>query len=273
MNRPSKLVTAARIVLGLLFVLSGLNHLFALVPMPPMSGRTALFWQGLAGTGYFFPLLGVVEAVAGALLLGGRMVPLALVMIAPIALQATAFHLALAPQGLPVMVLVLAAGLFLAWRHRAAFAPVLRPRLAAGTAGVRAAELGLGLVFVASGLAGLLGRTPPPSTPGAAVMMQGLAAAGYFLPLLGLVQLVGGLALLTRRFVGLALLVTAPLVVQIAAYRLWVATPGMLVVAAAVVAAQVWLAFAHRALWEPLFAGRGGQSMRAVPQGRVSAAG
>jgi len=69
------------------------------------------------------------------------------------------------------------------------------------------------------------------------------------------------------------LILTAPLVVEIAAYRLWVATPGMLVVAALLVAGQVWLAFAHRALFAPFFAGRGGPSMRAVPAGPVSVAG
>jgi len=246
MTRTSKLVTVARVVLGLIFALSGLNHLFGLVPMPAMSGATALFWNGLAGSGYFLPLLGVVEVIGGALLLAGRLVPLALTALAPIALNATAFHLALTPQGLPVMALVLAAGIFLAVRHRAAFAPVMRARAAPVAGGVRALELGVGLVFAASGVLALLGKAPPASTSAAAVMLKGFAAAGYFLPLLGAVQLAAGLALVCRRFVGLGLVALAPLVVQILAYRLWVATPGMLVVALGLVAGLAGLAFAHR---------------------------
>jgi uncharacterized membrane protein YphA (DoxX/SURF4 family) len=255
MTRPSKLVTAARIVLGLIFVLSGLNHIFALVPMPPMSGATALFWQGLKQTGYFLPLLGVMEVAAGALLLRGRWLPLALAMLAPIAINVAAFHAALAPQGLGIAALLLALGGFLAWRHREALAPALRARPAAGGGAARAVEIALGVAFVASGIAGLTGHTPAPSTAGAAVMMKGLAAAGYFLPLLSGVQIAAGVLLVARRFVGLALWALAPVVVQIFAYRLYVATPGMLVAGLGLVGALAWLAFVHRAHYRSFFTG------------------
>jgi putative oxidoreductase len=267
MTRPSKLVTVTRVVLGLLFLFSGLNHLVSLVPMPPMGGDTARFWQGLVQTGYFFPLLGVVEVVAAGLLLWGRLVPVALAILAPVIVNATAFHVALAPQGLPVMVVALAASLLLAWRHRPAFASLLRAR-AVRSHGVRAVELVMGLVLLASGLAGLLGRTPPPSTAGAAVMMEGLAAAGYFMPMLALVLIGAGALLVAGRFVGVALVIAAPLVVQILAYRLYVATPGMLVVGLALVAAQIWLALSHRELFAPLFGGPSGgrPAMVTAPQ-------
>src|SRR5262247_117452 len=103
MNEPNrtksqKVATVARVVLGLVFVLSGLNHLLWLVPMPAMSGDTALFWQGLRQSGYFFPLLGTIELGAGLLMLSGRLVPLALAAIAPIAANVAAFHAVLAPE-------------------------------------------------------------------------------------------------------------------------------------------------------------------------------
>jgi putative oxidoreductase len=246
MTRSNKLVTAARLVLGLVFTLSGLNHLLALVPLPPMAGNTALFIEGLRQTHYFFPLLGMVEVIGGALLLSGRMVPLALVALAPVALNATAFHLFLAPQALGVMGLILVAGIFLAARHRTAFTPLLGVQPVPLTAGLRAVELALGLAFVASGAAGISGHLPPASTAGAAVMLKGMAAAGYFLPLLSAVQLFAGGLLIARRFVGLALVLLAPLVVQVLAYRLYVATPGMLLVGLAMVAALVRLALAYR---------------------------
>jgi putative oxidoreductase len=267
MTRPSKLVTAARIILGLIFTLSGLNHLTGLIAMPPMAGDTALFWEGLQQTGYFFPLLGAVEVAAGALLLWGRMVPLALAMVAPIAVNVAAFHLALAPQGLGIAALVLATTVFLAWRHRQAFAPLARA--AAGSGAVRAVELALGVALVASGLMGLLGRTPPPSTAGAAAMMKGLEAAGYFMPLLAAALIAVGALLVARRWVGGALVAAAPLVLQILAYRLYVATatPGMLVVGLALVAAQAWLVFAHRDLFAGFTGSSGGRpAMMAVPR-------
>ena len=116
-------------------------------------------------------------------------------------------------------------------------------------------EVALGLAFIASGVAGLLGRTPPPSTAGAAVMMKGLAAAGYFMPALGAIQVLAGGLLVARRFVGLALVALAPVVIEILAYRLWVAgaSPRMVVVALALLVAEGRLALAHKALFAPLF--------------------
>ena len=51
-------------------------------------------------------------------------------MLAPIVVNIVGFHLTLAPAGLPVALVVLAAQLGLAWAHRAAFAPMLRPQTA-----------------------------------------------------------------------------------------------------------------------------------------------
>jgi hypothetical protein len=170
-----------------------------------------------------------------------------------------------------VMVLIIVASLVLAWRHRDAFAPVLRARTAPVSSGVRAVEVGMGLVFVASGVMGLLGRTPPASTAGAALMLEGLAAAGYFLPLLGAVQIAAGLALVVRRFVGLALLALAPMALQIIAYRLYVATPGTLVAALAITAGQVGLLSVHRDLFASFFAGPPASPRLAVSRAATAA--
>ena len=273
MNRTNKIATVVRVLLGLAFSASGLNHLFALVPMPAMAGDTARFWQGLAGTSYFFPLLGAVELCAGLLLLSGRGLPLALALLAPVRVNVALFHAVLAPQAMGMVVGLVAASGFLAWRNRAAFAGVLRARAAASSTGVRIAEVVLGLAFVASGVAGFLGRTPPPATAGAALMMEGFAAAGYFFPMLAGVQVLAGAALVARRFVPLALGVLAPVVVEILAYRLWVAAarPAMVLVAVALVALEAWLAFAHRDAFIPLVGG--GRPASPVPAGaRVSLA-
>jgi uncharacterized membrane protein YphA (DoxX/SURF4 family) len=257
-TNTNKFATVARILLGLVFSLSGLNHILALVPMPPMTGDTALFWQGLQQTGYFFPLLGAVELAAGLLLLWGRLLPLALAMITPIAVNVAAFHAVLAPQAMGMVVGVTALLGFLLWHHRAAFARALAARAGAAPAGVRATELLLGVVFLASGVMGLFGVTPPASTAGAAVMLKGLAAAGYFLPLMCAVQVVAGAMLIARRFVGVALMALAPMVVEIAAYRLWTsgARPMMMLVAVALVAAEAWLIAGHWSMFVPLL-GRG----------------
>lgn len=129
MKKPSsKLALAARLLLGLVFFVFGLNGLLHFIPMPPMAPAGGTFLGALAATGYLLPLLGITQTVAGALLLAGVFVPLALVLLAPVLINIAAFHLFLAPGNFLVVGLALAAELYLAWTHRAAFAPLVASR-------------------------------------------------------------------------------------------------------------------------------------------------
>ncbi|HVK77685.1 MAG TPA: hypothetical protein VM734_30480 [Kofleriaceae bacterium] len=123
----------ARVVLGLLFVVFGLNYFLAFLPTPPPPPEQALpFVGGLMASGYIFPVIKAIEVAAGVALLTNRFVPLALTLLAPIIVNIALFHFVLAPSyGLPVTILVLE--LYLAWSYRAAFAPMLRARVAPAT--------------------------------------------------------------------------------------------------------------------------------------------
>jgi uncharacterized membrane protein YphA (DoxX/SURF4 family) len=129
-----KTPAAARIVLGLVFTVFGLNGFLNFLPQPPSPPEAAAFGGALAASGYFFPLLKGVEVVAGILLLSGRYVPLALTVLAPIIVNIVAFHLFLAPGGLGMAALLVAAELVLAWAYRDSFRGVLaanaRPHVA-----------------------------------------------------------------------------------------------------------------------------------------------
>lgn len=120
--------TAARLFLGLVFTVFGLNFFLHFLPMPPAPPRAAAFAGALFASGYLFPLLKATEVAAGLLLLGGLFVPLALAVLAPIIINIIGFHLFLEPSGLPIPLVVLAAELYLAWRYRSAFAPMLHIR-------------------------------------------------------------------------------------------------------------------------------------------------
>ncbi len=120
----SKAIVAARIVLGLIFFVFGLNGFLGFIPQPPMEGGAAAFMGALAATGYMFPLIKGTEVVAGLLLLGNRYVPLALVLLAPVVVNIVAFHTVLAPPN-PVTFLVLGLLGFLAWAYRDSYRGVL----------------------------------------------------------------------------------------------------------------------------------------------------
>ena len=123
-----KAIHGARIVLGIVFVVFGLNGFLHFLPQPPMSGPPADFAGALAATGYMFPLVKGTEVVAGALLLSKRFVPLALTLLAPVIVNIVAFHAFLAPAGMALPILVLALELYLAWSYREAYRAVVAAR-------------------------------------------------------------------------------------------------------------------------------------------------
>jgi putative oxidoreductase len=118
--------TVARIFLGLVFAVFGLNGFLHFLSMPPPPARAGAFAGALFGSGYLMQLVFATELSAGLLLLRGRFVALALVLIAPVVVNIVAFHLFLAPAGLGLAGAVVAAEMYLAWTHRAAFVPMLR---------------------------------------------------------------------------------------------------------------------------------------------------
>ena len=118
--------TVARTLLGLLFLVFGLNGFLQFLPAPPHPGPGGAFLGALAATGYMFPLIKGTEVIAGLLLLSRRAVPLALILLAPIVVNIVAFHVLLDPAGTPMAIAIAALGGYLAWVHRSAYAPLFR---------------------------------------------------------------------------------------------------------------------------------------------------
>jgi uncharacterized membrane protein YphA (DoxX/SURF4 family) len=121
-----QLPVAARLVLGLVFFVFGLNGFLHFLPRPPMTGSAGAFVGALASSGYLLSLLSATQVLSGALLLSGFFVPLALALLAPVIVNIVAFHLFLAPGNYVVVGVVLVSELFLVWIYRAAFAPMLQ---------------------------------------------------------------------------------------------------------------------------------------------------
>jgi len=96
----------ARVLLGLIFFVFGLNGFLHFIPQPPLTGVIADFMGGLMKTGYFLPLLKGTETIVGLLLLTGYLVPLALVILTPVLINIFLFHLFLEPASI-VMAIVL----------------------------------------------------------------------------------------------------------------------------------------------------------------------
>ena len=119
--------TLARIMLGLPFLVFGLNGFFHFIEEPEQPLQAAAFLSALDASGYMLPMLKLLEVLCGALLILGRFVPLALTLLAPILVNILAFHLYLspAPPELGFAVALVGLELFCAWAWRARFAPML----------------------------------------------------------------------------------------------------------------------------------------------------
>lgn len=128
------LPVVARVLLGLVFFVFGLNGFLHFLPAPPMAGPAGAFAGALAATGYMFPLIKGTEVIAGALLLTNRFVPLALALLAPVVVNIFLFHTVLTPPN-PVACVVLVLEVFLAWSYRAAYRTMLAAKVVADVHG------------------------------------------------------------------------------------------------------------------------------------------
>src|SRR4029077_17528986 len=120
------LPAVARILLGLVFLASGIAGFF--VKPPPEMPE---FATALMKTGYMFQFIKIVEIATGLLLLLNRFVQLALAVLAPIIINIFAFHFFLDSTGMARMIVpvVLAAlEVYLAWAYRDAFRSMLSAR-------------------------------------------------------------------------------------------------------------------------------------------------
>jgi putative oxidoreductase len=113
-----------RLLLGLVFLVFGLNGFLHFIPNMAMPSPAISFFGALAATGYMLDLIFITQIVGGALLLIGAAVPFALTILAPVIVNIFFFHLYLAPGGLPLAIVVCLIEIVLAWSRRASFGPL-----------------------------------------------------------------------------------------------------------------------------------------------------
>ena len=115
------LVLLARTSLAGIYLVFGLDFFFHFMHLfihaSPSHGKPSAYLVGLDSTGYFFPLLKVVEIVSSFFLLINRFTPLFLVVIFPVTLNIYLYHTFLAPSGIPIGGAMLLCNLFLGFAY------------------------------------------------------------------------------------------------------------------------------------------------------------
>jgi putative oxidoreductase len=118
----------ARYLLGLIFVMFGANGFLHFIPMPPPPGVAGQF-MGALFVSHVLVVIFLVQLIGGILLLVGRYVPLALVLLGPVIVNIVLFHAFMAPSGLPLATLVVILWLLTAWTVRSAFEGIFQSRV------------------------------------------------------------------------------------------------------------------------------------------------
>jgi putative oxidoreductase len=113
----------SRVLLGLIFLVFGLNGFLNFIPMPPPTGIAGQFFGAIFASHYFVVIFGL-QVIGGLLLLINRYVPLALVLLAPIIVNIFSFHALMAPAGLPLAIAVVVLWGIVALRNKQRFAGI-----------------------------------------------------------------------------------------------------------------------------------------------------
>ena len=120
-------VIIARVLLGLMFVVFGLNIFLHFIKTPPQpEGLAADFGKALFASHYIY-VVGALQVAGGLLCLIGRFVPLGLTLLGPVIVNILLFHIFLAPSGLPMAAVASVLALIVLWGYRASFAGLVKP--------------------------------------------------------------------------------------------------------------------------------------------------
>ena len=126
----------SRFLLGLIFLIFGLNGFLHFIPMPLPSGVAGQFFGALFVSNYLVLIFGL-QVISGALLLVNRFVPLALTILAAIIVNILLFHISMNPAGLGLAVFAAILWCVVFASVRSAFAGIFQARVDTKTGPVR----------------------------------------------------------------------------------------------------------------------------------------
>ena len=114
-------VLIARLLLGFVFFVFGLNSILQFMKAPPMPPSDATAFADIMMRAHYMNVIGILMLIAGLLLLVGRYVPLALTLLGPILVNILMFHFLVMHGGAEIGLVVTALELFLIWAYRSSF--------------------------------------------------------------------------------------------------------------------------------------------------------
>jgi putative oxidoreductase len=121
--------TVARYLLGLMFLVFGLNNIHPFMPMGQMPPGPAGQFAGLLMSTHYVTVVGAVMVISALLFLANRYVGLGLTLLGPVLFNILVFHLLMQPGGIGAGAFATLLWLLVAWQHRSVFARLFAAHL------------------------------------------------------------------------------------------------------------------------------------------------
>ena len=122
------LTLIARLLLGLVFVVFGLNGFLNFLSMGPMPSGLAGQFIGALFLSHYFWVVAALQIAGGALLLVNRFVPLGLVLLGPVIVNILLYHVFLNPTGIALAIIVAILWLIVFYARRQYFSGIFAQR-------------------------------------------------------------------------------------------------------------------------------------------------
>ena len=122
------IVLIARVLLGLVFLVFGLNGFLNFLSLGPMPSGLAGQFMGALFVSHYYWVIAALQVVGGVLLLVNRFVPLALVLLGPVIVNILCYHVFLNHFGAPPAIVVTVLWLIVFYWNRQHFSGIFAQR-------------------------------------------------------------------------------------------------------------------------------------------------
>ena len=120
----NKLILILRILLGAMLVVFGINKFIGFLPDFEFANPEAGVFFGALASSYVLKTVGLIEIIVGLLLLIGKAVPFALILLAPISVNIILFHGTLDPPNIGPAIFVFLVNTFLIFKFWDKYKPL-----------------------------------------------------------------------------------------------------------------------------------------------------
>ena len=117
----NKIFTGARILFGFMMVNSGLNKFLNYMPIPEMTESAEALMGALGASIYVFPLVAIVELLAGGLIITKKYNALGAVLMMPVTINIFLIHTVLNPTGIILSIMLLLINLWILIENKSKF--------------------------------------------------------------------------------------------------------------------------------------------------------